>query len=66
MRVNLSRPLREGWSLGRPAVAIFDDWWENGTIDLRIREFWEIGRVIMISPEETRARRAGGRPEGVG
>jgi uncharacterized protein len=28
-------------------IPIFDDWWFNGTIDFRIREFWSIGRVIM-------------------
>ncbi len=28
-------------------IPIFDDWWDNSTIDVRIREFWEIGRVIM-------------------
>jgi uncharacterized protein len=28
-------------------IPIFDDWWDNSTIDLRIREFWEMGRVIL-------------------
>ncbi len=28
-------------------IPIFDDWWDNSTIDVRIREFWEIGRVIL-------------------
>ena len=33
-------------------IPIFDDWWENGTVDIRIREFWEIGRVIMGMPTQ--------------
>jgi uncharacterized protein len=28
-------------------IPIFDEWWENGTIDVRIREFWEMGRAIL-------------------
>jgi len=28
-------------------IPIFDDWWFNGSIDVSIREFWNIGRVIM-------------------
>ncbi|HEY7630434.1 MAG TPA: radical SAM protein [Thermoleophilaceae bacterium] len=28
-------------------IPIFDDWWENSTIDVSIREFWAIGRAIM-------------------
>ena len=26
---------------------IFDDWWFNSSIDVSIREFWNLGRVIM-------------------
>jgi uncharacterized protein len=28
-------------------IPIFDDWWFNDTIDIRIRNFWDIGRLIM-------------------
>ncbi len=28
-------------------IPIFDDWWFNSTIDVSIREFWNLGRVIM-------------------
>jgi uncharacterized protein len=28
-------------------LPILDDWWANSTMDLRIREFWNIGRLIM-------------------
>jgi uncharacterized protein len=28
-------------------IPIFDDWWFNGSIEISIREFWNIGRVIM-------------------
>jgi uncharacterized protein len=28
-------------------IPIFDDWWFNGTLDVRIREFWNAGRLIM-------------------
>jgi len=28
-------------------IPIFDDWWFNSTIDVRIRNFWDIGRMIM-------------------
>ncbi len=28
-------------------IPIFDDWWLNSTIDLSIREFWNLGRLIM-------------------
>jgi uncharacterized protein len=28
-------------------LPIFDDWWFNGTIDVRIRNFWDIARSIM-------------------
>lgn len=28
-------------------IPIFDEWWFNGTVDLSIREFWNLGRVIM-------------------
>jgi uncharacterized protein len=28
-------------------LPILEDWWANSSIDLRIREFWNIGRLIM-------------------
>jgi uncharacterized protein len=28
-------------------IPIFDDWWFNGTLAVRIREFWNAGRLIM-------------------
>lgn len=28
-------------------IPIFDDWWFTSTLDVKIREFWNIGRVIM-------------------
>ena len=28
-------------------IPIFDDWWFNSTIDIRIREFWSIARLIL-------------------
>jgi uncharacterized protein len=28
-------------------IPIFDDWWSHGTLELQVREFWNIGRVIM-------------------
>lgn len=28
-------------------IPIFDDWWFNGTLDVRIREFWSMARLIM-------------------
>jgi uncharacterized protein len=28
-------------------IPIFDDWWFESTIDVRIREFWNIGRVLL-------------------
>jgi len=28
-------------------IPIFDDWWFNSTIDVSIREFWNLGRLIM-------------------
>ena len=28
-------------------IPIFDEWWCNETLEVRIREFWSIGRVIM-------------------
>lgn len=28
-------------------IPIFDDWWYNGTLDVRIREFWNIARLIL-------------------
>lgn len=33
-------------------IPIFDDWWSTSTIDLRIREFWNIGRVVMGGDSE--------------
>lgn len=33
-------------------VPIFDDWWFNSTIDIRIREFWNIGRLILGGQSE--------------
>jgi uncharacterized protein len=31
-------------------IPIFDDWWFNGTIDVSIREFWNLARMIMGGP----------------
>lgn len=28
-------------------IPIFDEWWFNGSIDVSIREFWNIGRVVI-------------------
>jgi uncharacterized protein len=28
-------------------IPIFDDWWFNGTLDVFIRNFWDIGQLIM-------------------
>jgi uncharacterized protein len=28
-------------------IPIFDDWWFNSTIDIRVRNFWEMARLIM-------------------
>jgi uncharacterized protein len=28
-------------------IPIFDDWWFNSTLDIRIRNFWDMGRMIM-------------------
>ena len=28
-------------------IPIFEDWWNNSTIDIRIRIFWDIARAIM-------------------
>jgi uncharacterized protein len=28
-------------------IPIFDDWWFNSTVEVSIREFWNLGRVIM-------------------
>jgi uncharacterized protein len=33
-------------------MPIFDDWWFNSTIDIRIREFWNIGRLILGGDSE--------------
>jgi uncharacterized protein len=30
-------------------IPIFDHWWSESTIDVTIREFWEMGRMIMGS-----------------
>jgi uncharacterized protein len=28
-------------------IPVFDEWWENGTLDVPVREFWNIARVIL-------------------
>jgi uncharacterized protein len=28
-------------------IPIFDDWWHNSTLDIRIRNFWDMARSIM-------------------
>ncbi|GLV55776.1 hypothetical protein KDH_26200 [Dictyobacter sp. S3.2.2.5] len=28
-------------------IPIFDDWWFNGTLEVRIRDFWNVARLIM-------------------
>jgi uncharacterized protein len=33
-------------------IPIFDDWWTNGTIDLRISLFWNIARLILGGDSE--------------
>src|SRR5205823_1663861 len=33
-------------------IPIFDEWWFNNTIDIRIREFWTISRLILGGPSD--------------
>ena len=33
-------------------IPVFDDWWFNGTLDVRIRELWNIARVILGGTSE--------------
>jgi uncharacterized protein len=33
-------------------IPIFDEWWDNGTVDLTVREFRAIGRLIMGGTSE--------------
>lgn len=33
-------------------LPVFDDWWLHGTLDVRIRDFWNIARVILGGPSE--------------
>lgn len=28
-------------------IPVFDDWWFNGTLDVRVREFWTMGRLVL-------------------
>jgi uncharacterized protein len=28
-------------------IPIFDDWWFNGTMEIRVRDFWNIGKIIL-------------------
>lgn len=28
-------------------IPIFDDWWQNSTLEVRIRNFWEVSRLIL-------------------
>ncbi len=28
-------------------IPVFDEWWEHSTIDVRIREFWEMSRAVL-------------------
>ncbi|MBX5187212.1 MULTISPECIES: radical SAM protein [unclassified Rhizobium] len=41
-------------------IPIFDDWWFNSTLDVRIRNFWDIARAIMGGPSHVDA--LGNRP----
>lgn len=34
-------------------IPIFDDWWFNSTIDIRIKNFWEIARIILGGDSQT-------------
>jgi uncharacterized protein len=34
-------------------IPIFDHWWVNSTIDVRIKNFWEMGRVILGGDSQT-------------
>ncbi len=34
-------------------IPIFDDWWFHSTIDVSIREFWNLARVVMGGPSQT-------------
>ncbi len=34
-------------------IPIFDDWWFNSSIDVSIREFWNLSRVIMGGTSQT-------------
>lgn len=40
-------------------VSVFDEWWFNGTIDLRVREFWSIAQMILGGRSLTDAFGAG-------
>ena len=39
---------------------VFDDWWLHGTLDVKIRDFWNIARVVLGGPSEIET--FGGRP----
>jgi uncharacterized protein len=28
-------------------IPVFDDWWFNGTLDVRVREFWSMARLVL-------------------
>jgi uncharacterized protein len=34
-------------------IPVFDDWWFNGTIDTRIKPFWQIAKTILGGDSET-------------
>lgn len=41
-------------------IPVFDDWWFNSTLDIRIRNFWDIARAILGGPSHVDA--LGNRP----
>ena len=43
-------------------IPVFDDWWFHGTLEVRIADFWNIGRTILGGTSESEA--IGNRPAG--
>ena len=43
-------------------IPVFDDWWFHGTLEVRIADFWNIGRTILGGRSETEA--IGNQPAG--
>jgi uncharacterized protein len=41
-------------------IPIFDDWWFNGTVDVKLRDFWNIARLILGG--ESQSDSLGNRP----